>query len=646
MNQVKKVRGGIGDITKADPNARIQDNLYLAVNSDWILKSKIPADRPAISVFSDIDIKIEKDLMRDLANFADNKEQLPDIPNFDKAVAIYRLARDFDKRNADGADPIKDDLSILTALKDLNELNWKLPFLYLRFTLPFNFFVEADRKNTKVNVLHFDRPDLILPDTTSYQNDGAEKLLDIWKEQSIDLLTKAGLEQDQAEKYAIDAINFDAKIVKVAKSAEERADDVALYNPVAISDFEEKTKTVDFDQFFDKSFEKKPERVIVYEPRFLDNFVDLFNEDNFGEIKAWIITNFINANAGYLSQEFREAAFPFRQALYGQKELPSQERSAYLIANQAMSEIVGIYYGKTYFGETAKADVEDMIRKMIAVYEKRIKSNNWLSEETKKKAITKLNALILKIGYPEKANHIYDLIKFNEDTSLYVNLAAQKAIAVQYEFAKLFNPVDRGEWAMPGNLINACYDPQRNDITFPAAILQKPFYSVDQDRSSNYGGIGVVIAHEISHAFDNNGANYDEFGNMKNWWTKQDYAEFKKRIKQEAELFDGIVYGPVKLNGKQTVSENIADQGGVTAAVEANKGENGDMQDLFKNYARIWASKETPEIIKTVLAFDVHAPGPERVNVQAQCQEEFYKAFNVKPTDGMWLDPDKRVIIW
>jgi putative endopeptidase len=176
--------------------------------------------------------------------------------------------------------------------------------------------------------------------------------------------------------------------------------------------------------------------------------------------------------------------------------------------------------------------------------------------------------------------------------------------------------------------------------------LQAPFYDLKQDRAENFGGIGTVIAHEVSHAFDNNGAQFDEYGNMKNWWTDADYAEFKKRTQAEIDLFDGIKYGPVTLNGKQIVSENIADQGGLTAAVQANKGENGDMKKLFENFARIWANKQLTESIKTQVSVDVHAPGPERANVQSQCQEEFYKAFDVKEGDGMWLDPEKRVVIW
>ncbi|MBP2057431.1 putative endopeptidase [Lactobacillus colini] len=646
MNRLD-VRGGAGDIVKPDVNARPQDNLYLAVNSEWIENTEIPSDRSRIASFDKIALNIEKELMQDFADFADGKKDLPDIPNFKKAVDAYKVARDFDKRNAEGAEPIKADLAKITGLKNLAELSDKFSEFYREgFSLPISLSVDADMKNTKVNVAQFSGPGVFLPDTTTYKTPAAADLLAVLEKQSVNLLQMAGLSEADAKAYVAGALKFDKKLTEVVKSTEEWADYPATYNPYKIADFEASFKSLDIDAFLTDLFTNKPDRIIVQEPRFLEHAEELINEDNFDEIKGWMVVKFINGVAAYLSQDFREAAFPFSQALYGQPELSSGLKQAYRLADGLMSEVVGVYYGRTYFGEKAKADVEDMIHKMIDVYEQRINDNSWLSEATKKKAIVKLRALILKIGYPDKIEEIYDRIEVDPAASLY-DIESKAAIeGIKYNLEKLTQPVDRTVWLMPGNLVNACYDPQRNDITFPAAILQKPFYGVDQDRAENYGGIGTVIAHEISHAFDNNGAQFDEFGNLTNWWTEKDFAEFKKRTQDEIDLFDGIEYGPVTLNGKQIVSENIADQGGLTAAVEANKGEDGDMKKLFENFARIWANKQLPASIKTQVAIDVHAPGPERANVQSQCQEEFYKAFDVKPEDGMWLDPEKRVVIW
>ncbi|RMC44850.1 MULTISPECIES: M13 family metallopeptidase [unclassified Lactobacillus] len=643
------VRGGSGDVIEPKVGTRPQDNIYLAVNSEWIEKTKIPSDRSRMASFDGIDVNVEKHLMQDFADFATGKKEIPAIPNLAEAVKLYQLASDFDKRNREGAEPIKADLNILTGIKDFSDFNLTAPDLTTFASLPFGFDVEPDMKNTKVNVLYFAGPGTFLPDTTTYQTADAPKLLAILQQQSVKLLQMAGIAEDEAQKYAAAAIEFDAKLAKVVKSAEEWADYPATYNPMAIADFEDKFSEFKIQHYLKEVIGEEPERIIVEEPRYLDHINEIINKDNFAEIKGWMIVNFINGAASDLSQEFREAAFPFSQALSGQPKLAEGNKQAYHIADGSFSEVVGVYYGKEYFGADAKKDVEDMIQRMLDVYKDRLQQNSWLSAETKKKAIIKLEALELKIGYPDKIEEIYNRLKVipaSQGGSLYSNERAFAVAEQKYNIEQLHQKVDRTVWAMPGNLVNACYDPQRNDLTFPAAILQAPFYDLKQDRATNFGGIGTVIAHEVSHAFDNNGAQFDELGNMTNWWTEADYAEFKKRTQEEIDLFDGIEYGPVKLNGKQIVSENIADQGGLTAAVEAAKNENDDLKKLFENFARIWANKQLTESIKTQTAVDVHAPGPLRANVQIQCQDDFYKVFAVTPEDGMWLDPDKRVDIW
>ena len=650
MSNKVTVRGGAGNILEPKGGTRPQDNLYLAVNSDWLEKAKIPSDRSRIASFDSIDLNVEKSLMKDFADFADSKKEVADVPNLKRAGKIEKLARDFKRRDEDGAKPIQADLFLLESISDFADFNLKAADLFkASFSLPFGLDIDADMKNTKINVLQFIGPSTFLPDTTTYKTEAAGKLLEVLKKQSINLLKMADVSEGQAKEYVEDALKFDKKLSEVVKSSEEWADYPAMYNPTSMEDFEGKIKNFKIDYFLKEALGEVPDRIIVTEPRFLKHFDELMNEENFDEIKGWMIVKFINNVASYLSQDFREASFQFSQALTGQPELQSQEKQAYHLANGLFSEVVGVYYGQTYFGEEAKKDVLTMIRQMIDVYEKRIKENSWLSEETKEKAIVKLRALILKIGYPDKIEEIYNrynITPASEGGSLYSNVRAADIEQVKYNVEKLHKPVDRSVWLMPANLVNACYDPQRNDLTFPAAILQAPFYDLKQDRAENFGGIGTVIAHEISHAFDNNGAQFDEFGNMKNWWTEEDFAEFKKRTQAEIDLFDGIKYGPVTLNGKQIVSENIADQGGLTAAIKAAKDEGDDLKKLFENFARIWANKQLTESIKTQVSFDVHAPGPERANVQSQCQEDFYEVFDVKETDGMWLDPEKRVVIW
>lgn len=640
-----KVRGGSGDLTKAAPGTRAQDNLYLAVNSDWIKKAVIPADHAGISAFQIMADDLEKQLMKDFAGFAQGG-QLPDVKNFAKAVALYKLALDFDTRNKQGAQPVKPDLDLLAGILDFTDYNLKAADIYkANLGLPFTISVEPDMKNTKVNAVYTAGPSTLLPDTSQYGTPAGDKLLAVYEKQTEHLLTLAGV--DQAAEIAQQAIAYDKQIAKVVKSNEEWADYPAIYNPMKTTDFIAKFKSFKMEYFLTNVFGKVPERVIVEDPRYLDHADSLLNQDHFEEIKSWLLANLINAAASSLSEEFRQAAFPFHQALSGARALPSHERFAYRRANSMFSEVVGVYYGQKYFGEAAKKDVESMVKSMLAIYEKRLTENDWLSDATKKQAIIKLKALKLKIGYPDKIEKIYDRLQISSEGTLYSNERAAGQAEIAYNLEQLKQEVDRSLWAMPGNLVNACYDPSRNDLTFPAAILQKPFYSKDQSRADNFGGIGTVIGHEVSHAFDNNGAQFDESGNLKKWWTDADYAEFKKRTQKEIDLFDGIPYGAGHLNGKQIVSENIADQGGLTVALEALKGEqNTDLKSFYKNFARIWASKFTPQIRQTLLAVDVHAPGPLRANVQSQCQADFYQVFNVKEGDGMYLPPEKRVVIW
>lgn len=647
MRRFYAVRGGAGDVAEPDVNAKPQDNLYLAVNSEWLSKAEIPADRTSTGVNSELDIKIEDRVMKDFADIAAGKEKMPEIKDFDKAIALYKIAKNFEKRDAEKAEPIQNDLQKLLSLTDFADFGKKAKDLFMgSYALPFIFDVDADMKNTDVNVLYFGGPSTFLPDTTTYKTDDAKKLLDILQDQSINLLMMAGIGKTEAREYVENALAFDAKVAKVVKSTEEWADDAAIYNPVSYDEFIAKFKSFDMAQFLDDILPEKQKRVIVMEPRFLDHAEELINAENFDEIKGWMLVKFINGVASYLSQDFREAAFPFSHAISGIPELPSQIKQAYRIANSAFDEVVGIFYGKKYFGEKAKHDVEDMIHNMLKVYEERINHNTWLSDETKKKAIVKLNALVLKIGYPEKIEKIFDLLQVDPEKSLYENEAAMGKVRTEYELEKLTKPVDRSVWLMPGNLNNACYDPQRNDLTFPAGILQKPFYDINQSRGANYGGIGATIGHEVSHAFDNNGAKFDENGNMNNWWTKQDFAEFNKRVGQMIDIFDGLQYGPAKINGKQVVSENIADLAGLACAVQAGKNDDADLKDLFENYARSWMEKQRPEAIKTEVQTDVHAPQPTRVNIPVQCQDEFYETFGVKPDNGMWLDPEDRITIW
>ena len=278
---------------------------------------------------------------------------------------------------------------------------------------------------------------------------------------------------------------------------------------------------------------------------------------------------------------------------------------------------------------------------------KRLKENTWLEDETKKYAVKKLETLNILVGYPDKYDEVYDKLVVDEKESFFSNTMRFSKIMAEHEYAKWNTTVKKLEWGMSSNTVNAYYNPSVNHICFPAAILQAPFYSLTQTKSENYGGIGAVIGHEISHAFDNNGSQFDENGNLKNWWTKKDYETFDEKAKAMIDLFDGIEFSGGKINGKLTVSENIADAGGLSCALEALKnGGEYNLEEFFINWAKIWRIKAKKEYLDYVIKVDVHAPGELRANIQPRNLDDFYKTFNVEENDKMYLEKKKRVNIW
>ncbi|MFD1418572.1 M13 family metallopeptidase [Companilactobacillus keshanensis] len=643
-----KIIGGSGDMIDAKPTD-YKENLYLAVNGAWQEKAEIPSDKPRTGGFMDLDEGVEKSLMKDFHEFANDEKKI----NNDlllQAVKLYRLTNNVEHLNKFHHQPILKDIQRITDLNNVKELSEHLAdFSRDGFSLPIDIDVDADMKDTSKNVVYVGGAGLILPDKTYYdeKNESGKQLLTRFAEVATRLLSMIGYDLEEAKKIVEKALVFDKALVPIVKSSEEWADYTKIYNPMDFSEYIKKSDNLDLKQQVEDLINDTPDKVIITEPRYLDNLNKLVNDDTFDNLKAWMLVDYLTGNASNLDEEFRQTIGEYNLALSGAKELQNRTKYAYHKASGIFSQVVGVYYGNKYFGEAAKKDVANMIKKMIAIYEQRISDNSWLSEATKQKAIVKLDKIEVKVGYPDKIDDIYKKISINENESLYENIIAIRKIFRQNSLDQYSKPVDRKKWLMPGHMVNACYDPSRNDITFPAAILQAPFYSLDQLSSENYGGIGAVIAHEISHAFDNNGAQFDEYGNMNNWWTKEDYEKFQGLTQKVIDQFDDIPYAGSKVNGKLVVSENVADDGGLRCALEAAKSEDDyDAKKFFINWARVWRLKATKQFNELLLSTDVHAPGPLRANVQAQNMDEFYDAFEITSDDGMWLDPSKRVTIW
>lgn len=628
---------------------KIKEDLYEAVNGEWIKTAEIPADKPATGGFQDLVDGIDELLMTDTKKMQADSAKIPS-KLMQEYIDYFTLANDYKTRDAQGATPMLPLLKRVEALQDFSDLNQQLSSWVLDgLPLPFGLDIDADMKNAKVNALFAAAPSLILPDKTYYEADHpqAQQLLTIFKEMTLQLFALAGYEAAYAKKITEEALHFDQLLAPYVKSAEENADYSKMYNPESGEAFIAHSSQLQLKELIEHLIGVLPEKIIVTEPAYFQKLDELVNPETFPLMKSWMLVMTLNALTGYLSEEFRQIGGTYGRALSGAPEARPQEKAAYYLASGRFDQVVGDYYGKRYFGEQAKKDVQQMVESMVGIYQDRLSQNTWLSPETREKAIVKLKTLGIHVGYPDTIPAIYHQFQVEKDQPLLTNALRFSRLSREDQFAKWNQLVDREEWEMSADTVNAYYHPFRNIIVFPAAILQAPFYSLEQSSSQNFGGIGAVIAHEISHAFDNNGALFDEFGNLNNWWTDSDKKHFQALADDMIAEFDGLEIADGKVNGKLTVSENIADAGGLSCALEAAKKEDQvDLEAFFINWATIWRMKARPEYTQLLLAIDVHAPNKLRANVQVKNLKDFYQTFDIQPTDAMYLASEQRVSIW
>ena len=628
---------------------RIQDDLYTHVNQAKLEELVIPEDLPVAGSAMALMVGVEKLMMGEFEAMC--KDGTYPNDHLARACKLYALAKDVKRRKKHGVKPVLKHLSILKKLTTLRRMNLHAKELLLRnIALPFDIAVEPNMTDTTHHCVMIQGPGVILPDA-SYYKEGKEQqrdqLLDLWSGFARQILAKAGHDDEETDLLIRDTLAFDALVAKFVKTREEWSEYVKMYNPMKTGRVAGMVKPLNLKKLLTDLFGFLPEEIIVTEPRYFKNFKEVFNEDTFEMYKNWAYVREVVGSCSLLSEELRELGGAFSRALSGIAAAPKVEKFAYQLASGQYSEPVGLYYGEKYFGEEAKKDIIDIVKQIVATYQKRIADNDILEPATKEKAILKLNKMGLKMAYPDRVEPLYDKLVFDESKSLFEIVTSLRRIRMEDNFAKLNQEVDRTHWAMPGHMVNACYDPFANDITFPAAILQPPFYSIHQTRSENLGGIGAVIGHEISHAFDSNGAKCDELGNLNNWWTKADERKFNKKVNAMVKQFDGIELPWDVCNGKFTVSENIADNGGMAVTLDIMSNSEGmSFEEYFANWARVWCQKAKPEYQALLLQVDVHGPAYLRANMPPRNFPEWYAAFNVKKSDGMYLAPSKRVVIW
>ena len=626
---------------------RIQDDLYTYVNQAKLDELVIPDDMPVAGGFAALSQDVEKLMIGEFNDMC----KAASYPNehLARACTLYTLAKDVKRKKKHGVKPALKNLAILKKLTTLRGYNLHTKELILKgINMPLNIMVEANMKDTTHHCVFVTGPSVILPDVSYYKNEQQrDAMLGMWSGFAKQVLTIAGHSEEECDALLKDTLAFDALLAKFVKSQEEWSEYTKMYNPMKTGRLAGMVKPLNLKKLLTDLFGFLPEEIIVAEPRYFKNFKEVFNADTFQLYKNWAYVTGLMDSCSLLSEELRDLGGAFRRAISGIAANSSAEKFAYQLASGLYSEPVGLYYGEKYFGEEAKKDITEIVQQIVATYQKRIATNDILEPATKEKAILKLSKMGLKLAYPDRVEEIYSKLDFDASKSLFDIVTSLRKIRMENNFAKLNQEVDRTHWAMPGHMVNACYDPFVNDITFPAAILQAPFYSINQTRSENLGGIGAVIGHEISHAFDSNGAKCDELGNLNNWWTKADEKKFNKKVNAMIKQFDGIELPWGVCNGKFTVSENIADNGGMAVTLDIMSNSEGvSFEEYFSNWARVWCQKAKPEYQALLLQVDVHGPCYLRAKMPPRNFPEWYAAFNVKKTDGMYLAPSKRVVIW
>lgn len=630
--------------------SRLQDDFYDAINGEWEKTAIIPDDKPRTGGFSDLADEIE-DLMLETTDQWLAGENVPEDSILQNFVKFHKQVANFEARESAGVKPVEPLITEYQKLSSFEEFAARIAKYEMAGKpnlLPFG--VSPDFMDAKNNVLWAYAPHTILPDTTYYADDNekGKELLATWRKCEENLLAKFDFTPDEIKDMLDKIIELDAQVAKYVLSSEESSKYVELYHPYDWADFTKLVPELPLDTIFTEILGTLPDKVIVPEERFWTEFAaEYYSEKNWPLLKALLVESAATSYTSYLTEDIRILAGAYGRALSGTPQAMDQKKAAFYLAQGPFNQALGLWYAGEKFSPEAKADVEAKVATMIDVYKERLLANDWLKPETRDKAITKLNVITPHIGYPEKLPETYVKKVIDDSLSLIENAQNLAKISIAHTWSKWNKPVDRSEWHMPAHMVNAYYDPQQNQIVFPAAILQAPFYSLEQSSSANYGGIGAVIAHEISHAFDTNGASFDENGSLNNWWTDEDYAAFKERTNKVVAQFDGIPFAGSKVNGQLTVSENVADLGGLAAALEAAKKEaDFSAKDYFTNFATIWRMKAREEYLQLLVNVDVHAPGKLRTNVQVPNFDDFHETFGVQKGDAMWREPSERVIIW
>ena len=577
-----------------------------------------------------------------------------------KVRDLYLLGMDSARRNREGAQPVMADIAKIQNMKlaDLNDIiTWEQSNIGSPF---FGCGVEADLMNSDINALYISQPGLGLPDRDYYivASKENQQIMVAYTNYLEKIFTLVGYNKKAAKKAAKNIIALESKIAEWSMSREEQRDIAKMYNPVPYAQLCEEYNSIDWKSVFNSLNLNNIDTVIITQPKALKQVNDLMPKLSLQEVKDYLVFNYISSASSYLSNDFTEANFEmYSKTLQGTKEMQPLWKRALNVPNGILGEAVGELYVAKYFANGSKEKMLKIVNNLKIALGEHIATLPWMSETTKINSLGKLNSFTVKIGYPDKGKD-YSGITVDVNKSYWENVKNAIIFKSKEEYAKCGKQVDRDEWFMTPQTVNAYYNPTTNEICFPAGILQPPFFDVNADDASNYGAIGVVIGHEMTHGFDDQGRNFDQNGNMKDWWTEEDANRFKELTSILVKQYDSIiVLGDEHANGKFTLGENIADHGGLrvsyTAFKKTQQGRSEEKTDgftpdqrFFLSYAGVWAGNIRDAEILRRTKTDPHSLGRWRVNAALKNIEPFFKAFNIKEGDPMFLAPAERVTIW
>ena len=643
------------EAASTNQSVRVQDDFYDAINSQWMNNTKIEDGKSTNSTFDQVEEKVTSQTKDIINQLLIDKYKYPENSDEKKIINLYNNTLNVEARNKEGLKPVQKILDEIRVAKTTDDIG-KLWYNKNIVNSTMKFVVERDVKDAKTNVLYIDSTGLSLGDSDEYTNPTEEtfKNKKLTEEYYNKILILSGYTKEQAKVKVENMFKFEGMIAPYIKGKKEKSTTEnlieSMYNVYTLNQLNDLAPNLNLPAIMSSLGIDKANKIILEDPKWLVAFNKIYTQENVPIIKNYIeIVNLIHA-ASYLSEDFEKANKEYESSLLGITGDESKEDGAIYTINSTMGMAIGKIYADRYIPKKTKEDVEAITKEIIETYKKRINNLNWMSTSTKSNAINKLDKLTVKIGYPENwLNYSKINIKsYAEGGSLFENIMTLRASANERIFSKINKQIDKSKEGFTPQTVNAFYSANENSIIIPGGIIQGHFYNPNGSKEENLGGIGSIIGHEISHAFDNTGSLYDSEGNLNNWWNDGEYKQFKEKAWKIAQFYDLIEALPGQnIDGYRTVGENIADIGGMSCLLDIlSTMDEPNYKAFFESYAVTWRQITTKEYAKYVLLLDEHSPNKFRVNAVLAQFQKFYDTYGISENDGMYITPEYRLGIW